>query len=50
MGLYWAESTFQQAPFGALMLRGRIIPDLGGHAVHEVKLGEDFLMILNFLK
>ncbi len=38
------ELDFQRTPIGDLVLRRRAEPRLGGQVVHEVKLGDEFLM------
>ena len=38
------ELDYQQTPLGELILRRRIMHSLGGIEIHEVKLGDAFLM------
>ncbi len=44
MSLNYEELDFRPTPIGDLMLRRRRMPQFGERDIHEVKLGEDFLM------
>ncbi|MFC2081834.1 spermidine synthase [Candidatus Bipolaricaulota bacterium] len=44
MTLDFEELDYQETPLGAISLRRRADPGLGGEIVYEVKLGDEFLM------
>jgi hypothetical protein len=44
MTLDFEELDYQETPLGAISLRRRADPRLGGTIVHEIRLGEEFLM------
>lgn len=44
MPLDFEELDYQETPLGAISLRRRADPRLGGTIVHEIRLGEEFLM------
>jgi spermidine synthase len=44
MPLDFEELDYQETPLGAISLRRRADPRLGGKIVHEIRLGEEFLM------
>jgi spermidine synthase len=44
------EIDYKETPLGALSLRRRSEPRLGGRVIYEVKLGEDFLMSSLFVE
>ncbi len=44
MALDFEELDYQETPLGAISLRRRADPRLGGEIVYEVKLGDEFLM------
>jgi len=46
----FAELDYQETPLGAISLRRRSEPRLGGKILYEVKLGEEFLMSSLFVK
>ena len=46
----FAELDYQETPLGAISLRRRSEPRLGGKVLYEVKLGEEFLMSSLFVE
>ena len=46
----FAELDYQETPLGAISLRRRSEPRLGGKILYEVKLGEEFLMSSLFVE
>jgi len=44
MALDFEELDYAETPLGAISLRRRADPRLGGEVVHEIKLGDEFLM------
>ena len=48
--LEFAELDYQETPLGAISLRRRSEPRLGGKVLYEVKLGDEFLMSSLFVK
>ena len=46
----FAELDYQETPLGAISLRRRSEPRLGGRILYEVKLGEEFLMSSLFVE
>ena len=44
------ELDYQETPLGAISLRRRSEPRLGGKILYEVKLGEEFLMSSLFVE
>jgi len=48
MSLDFEELDYRETPLGAISLRRRADPRLGGETVYEIKLGEEFLMSSRF--
>ena len=48
MPLDFEELDYQETPLGAISLRRRSDPRLGGEIIYEVKLGDEFLMSSRF--
>lgn len=48
MSILFEELDYQETPLGAISLRRRADPRLGGEMVYEVKLGDEFLMSSRF--
>ena len=48
MSLDFEELDYQETPLGRISLRRRADPRLGGEIVHEIKLGDEFLMSSRF--
>ncbi|MEC8871093.1 MAG: spermidine synthase, partial [Pseudomonadota bacterium] len=46
----FTELDYQETPLGAISLRRRSEPRLGGKVLYEVKLGEEFLMSSLFVE
>jgi spermidine synthase len=48
MHLDFEELDYQETPLGAISLRRRADPRLGGEIIHEIRLGEEYLMSSRF--